>query len=189
MAGIGAMMRNRASPSCRSSARSARFVATRRNARDANDAGTPACSSRTAGVIPAAAVASSWSGSDSAAITASGSASTCLTAIVSASSCAAGLEALAPSARARSRQAAADVRVERSRLRSALMESQCVRQVLRSEANFLLVRFHDAQLAWERLIDAGIVVRDMRADPRLQDALRITVGSPEQNARLLEALR
>jgi histidinol-phosphate aminotransferase len=60
--------------------------------------------------------------------------------------------------------------------------------VLRSEANFLLVRFHDAQLAWERLIDAGIVVRDMRADPRLQDALRITVGSPEQNARLLEAL-
>jgi histidinol-phosphate aminotransferase len=107
---------------------------------------------------------------------------------ISASSCAAALDALAPSARARSRQAAADVRVERNRLRSALTPLQCVRQVLRSDANFLLVRFHDAPLAWERLIDAGIVVRDMRADPRLQDALRITVGSPEQNARLLEAL-
>ena len=35
---------------------------------------------------------------------------------------------------------------------------------------------------------AGVVVRDQRAAPQLGDALRITVGSPEQNDRVLSAL-
>ena len=38
------------------------------------------------------------------------------------------------------------------------------------------------------LIAAGVVVRDMRATPRLGDALRISIGSPEENAVLLSAL-
>ena len=57
-----------------------------------------------------------------------------------------------------------------------------------SHANFLLVRFDDAQSAFDRLLDAGVVVRDMRGYARLGDALRNSLGTPEQNDRVLAAL-
>jgi histidinol-phosphate aminotransferase len=57
-----------------------------------------------------------------------------------------------------------------------------------SQGNFLLVRFEDAQAAFDALLDAGIVVRDQRAAPALGDALRITIGTPEQNDRVLAVL-
>ena len=40
----------------------------------------------------------------------------------------------------------------------------------------------------DAVLAAGVVVRDQRAAPQLGDALRITVGSPEQNDRVLSAL-
>lgn len=78
---------------------------------------------------------------------------------------------------------------ERQILRKSLATVAGVRRVYASEGNFLLVRFDDAQLAYERLLGAGVVVRDMRAMPRLRDALRITVGNAEDNRALLTALR
>ena len=63
-----------------------------------------------------------------------------------------------------------------------------VRRVYPSQANFLLVRFDDADQAFARLLAAGIVVRDMRALPQLADALRISVGTPTQNQRVLAVL-
>lgn len=77
---------------------------------------------------------------------------------------------------------------ERERVRSALEATSGVRRVYRSDANFLLVRFDDAQDAFERLLAAGVVVRDMRAAAGLADALRITVGRPQENDRVLGAL-
>ncbi|HOF19571.1 MAG TPA: aminotransferase class I/II-fold pyridoxal phosphate-dependent enzyme, partial [Phycisphaerae bacterium] len=58
-----------------------------------------------------------------------------------------------------------------------------------SEANFLLARppAGDAKRLYEALKDRGILVRYFQ-QPRLDDKLRITVGSDEQNAALLAAL-
>jgi histidinol-phosphate aminotransferase len=39
------------------------------------------------------------------------------------------------------------------------------------------------------LRDAGVIVRDVRRYPMLGDALRITLGSPDQNDRVLAVLR
>lgn len=64
-----------------------------------------------------------------------------------------------------------------------------VRAVYESEGNFLLVRFEDAQEAFERLLAAGVVVRDVRSMPQLQDALRISIGTPAENAQVLAALK
>lgn len=58
-----------------------------------------------------------------------------------------------------------------------------------SQGNFLLVRFADADAALARLLAAGVVVRDMRAMPQLGDALRISVGAPEENQAMIDALR
>ncbi|TZF90058.1 histidinol-phosphate transaminase [Cognatilysobacter lacus] len=78
---------------------------------------------------------------------------------------------------------------ERARLAAALSNLACVRSVYRSDANFILVRFTDADAAFASLLAAGVVVRDVRAQRGLGDSLRITVGTPAQNDRVLAALR
>lgn len=77
---------------------------------------------------------------------------------------------------------------ERERLFAALQALPGVLQVYPSQANFLLARFDDAQAAFDGLLDAGVVVRDMRAAPQLGNALRISLGTPEQNAAVIEVL-
>jgi histidinol-phosphate aminotransferase len=67
-----------------------------------------------------------------------------------------------------------------------------VARVWPSAANFLLVEFIDtanAAEALKRTCAAGLLIRDMRRQPGLDRALRISIGSSEQNDRLLEALQ
>jgi histidinol-phosphate aminotransferase len=78
---------------------------------------------------------------------------------------------------------------ERQQLLASLKNIAGVRRVYASEGNFLLIRFDNAQQMFERLLAAGVVVRDMRAIPRLQDALRISIGTAEENRLLLAALQ
>ncbi len=82
----------------------------------------------------------------------------------------------------------ATARGERDRLYRQLRALPGVRRVYPSQANFLLVRFDDPQGAFDRLLGAGVVVRDMRAAPGLHDALRISLGTPEQNAVVVDVL-
>ncbi|MDI9239498.1 histidinol-phosphate transaminase [Lysobacter sp. LF1] len=96
--------------------------------------------------------------------------------------------ALAADAVATTRARVATVRDERESLWRALGGLPGVRRAYPSTANFVLVRFEDAQDAFERLLAAGVVVRDMRAARGLGDALRISIGTPEQNTAVLSAL-
>ena len=57
-----------------------------------------------------------------------------------------------------------------------------------SSANFILVRVGDGARCFERLQRLGIVVRPLQVY-KLPEWVRITVGTPAQNDRLLEALR
>ncbi len=78
---------------------------------------------------------------------------------------------------------------ERDALAQALAGLPVVARVYPSQGNFLLVRFHDADAAFAALLAAGIVVRDQRAAPQLGDALRISLGTPAQNAAVVTALQ
>jgi histidinol-phosphate aminotransferase len=78
---------------------------------------------------------------------------------------------------------------QRTVMRAALAQVAGVRDVLPSQANFLAVRFDDAGAVYQRLLAAGIVVRDVRRYPNLADALRITIGTPAENARVLAILQ
>jgi histidinol-phosphate aminotransferase len=82
----------------------------------------------------------------------------------------------------------AALRRERERVATWLAGLSCVLDVLPSDANFLAVRFRDAGHVLERLARAGIAIRDLRGHPRLDDALRITIGRAEQNDFLLAML-
>lgn len=98
------------------------------------------------------------------------------------------LAALAPQALAATRARVAETVAARAPMRDALAALPGVRRVYASGGNFLLVRFDDADAALLALQSAGIVVRDQRAAPGLEDALRITIGTPAENARVLTAL-
>jgi histidinol-phosphate aminotransferase len=76
---------------------------------------------------------------------------------------------------------------ERSRLQRALVALPGITRVWPSDANFLLVEFADPQRALDRAAAAGLLVRDARGYPGLGRALRISVGTPEHNSRLLQA--
>lgn len=99
------------------------------------------------------------------------------------------LAGLSSGALAETERRVALVRTERKRLYAALSATPGVRRVYPSQGNYLLVRFFDAEAAFRTLLVAGVVVRDQRAAPQLGDALRITVGSPEQNDRVISALQ
>ena len=106
-----------------------------------------------------------------------------------ASCVAAAVAALSAEALERTRQGVRTVIGERDALFAALVAMPCVRRAYRSDANFVLARFDDAQAVFDALLGSGIVVRDMRAAPGLGDALRISIGTPEQNAVVMATLR
>jgi histidinol-phosphate/aromatic aminotransferase/cobyric acid decarboxylase-like protein len=64
----------------------------------------------------------------------------------------------------------------------------CVARVHPSDANFLLVEFRDAGRALEAGRSEGLLVRDFSRAPGLANCLRISIGTPAQNERLLAAL-
>jgi histidinol-phosphate aminotransferase len=102
---------------------------------------------------------------------------------------AAALSALSAPGQESAREHLAIVREQRALMQHALVRLPGVRDVLPSHANFLAVRFDDAGAIYQRLLAAGIVVRDVRRYPNLDDALRITIGTPAENVRVLAVLQ
>ncbi|MFO7940688.1 MAG: histidinol-phosphate transaminase [Bacteroidales bacterium] len=78
---------------------------------------------------------------------------------------------------------------ERDVLATALEELSVVEQVFPSEANFLLVRFADAQDVYQFLLNNRIVVRDRSNEPNCEGCLRISIGKPQENHQLVAALK
>ncbi|MBS0516463.1 MAG: histidinol-phosphate transaminase [Proteobacteria bacterium] len=100
----------------------------------------------------------------------------------------AALAALSAQGVARARERIATLLGERERLARALPSAAGVLAVYPSSANFLCVRFADAPKAYRTLLALGIIVRDVSRYPGLADCLRITIGTPQENASLLGAL-
>jgi histidinol-phosphate aminotransferase len=96
------------------------------------------------------------------------------------------LATLNPAQIAIQRERIAQVLTERRRLADALTRSSRVLKVWPSEANFLLVDFADAPAALAAARDEKLLIRDMRnVSPQ---SLRISVGTPAQNDRLIRSL-
>lgn len=73
------------------------------------------------------------------------------------------------------------IRRERERIRHTLLGLQGVQEVFPSDANFLLFRCLAASEICRRLLQKGIVVRDRSRLPGLQDCIRLSIGTPEEN--------
>lgn len=84
---------------------------------------------------------------------------------------------------------AATIRAQRQRLAAALHELPGV-QPFPSEANMILARFPDAAASFERLKQRRILVKNVSSlHPLLANCLRLTVGTPEENTLMIDALK
>lgn len=77
---------------------------------------------------------------------------------------------------------------ERERVAARLTEMDCVKHVYPSDANFILVRVTDAKSIYEVLIGQQIIVRDRSRVKGCENCLRITIGTPAENNKLLNIL-
>lgn len=74
-------------------------------------------------------------------------------------------------------------------LAAELLKLSITQTVYPSDANFILVRLTGAKKIYEYLSAKGIIVRDRSKVILCDDCLRITIGTPEENKQLIEALK
>lgn len=74
-------------------------------------------------------------------------------------------------------------------LAAELLKLPITQTVYPSDANFILVRLTGAKKIYEYLSAKGIIVRDRSKVILCDDCLRITIGTPEENKQLIEALK
>ena len=82
------------------------------------------------------------------------------------------------------------IRAERQPLIDALTGLDGVEKVWPSEANMVLLRVRDAGAAQAAMKQRGVLVKNVSAmHPLLANCLRLTVGTREENAQMLAALK
>lgn len=78
---------------------------------------------------------------------------------------------------------------QRRQLAQELETLPHVHAVHHSDANFLLVKFDEPDAIYDYLIENGVIVRNRSRLPACDGCLRITVGTPEENNRVITLLR
>jgi histidinol-phosphate aminotransferase len=78
---------------------------------------------------------------------------------------------------------------EREELVKELSALSLVQKIFPSDANFILVKMEEATAIYNYLKEQGIIVRNRSNVLLCEDSLRITVGTPGQNAQLITALK
>jgi len=77
---------------------------------------------------------------------------------------------------------------QRARLEKDLQDNKLVKSITASDANFLLVKFDKAEEIFKFLTERGVIVRNRTKEKHCAGCLRITVGTKEENDRLLGLL-
>lgn len=85
-------------------------------------------------------------------------------------------------------KAVAEIVGQRFRLEKELAKCPEVKGIYSSDANFLLVRFENPDEVYDRLLAGGVIVRNRSKVSGCEGCLRITVGTPVENDRLLRLL-
>ena len=78
---------------------------------------------------------------------------------------------------------------ERYRMMEAFAVLPICEKIYHSDANFFLAKMTDAQRIYDYLVDCGVIVRNRTKVQLCHNCLRITVGTKNENAELIAALR
>ena len=78
---------------------------------------------------------------------------------------------------------------ERENVVNVLKSITFIKQIFPSDANFILIKVDDANLRYNQLIQAGIVIRNRSNQPLCENCLRITIGTKEENNQLITTFK
>jgi histidinol-phosphate aminotransferase len=78
---------------------------------------------------------------------------------------------------------------QRELLLKVLREVNFVSKIYPTEANFILIKVDNANQRYDELIAKGIVIRNRTTQPLCENTLRLTIGTEEENKKLIEALQ
>ena len=76
---------------------------------------------------------------------------------------------------------------EKKKLTKSLEKMRAIKKIFPSDANFVLVEVEQADVIYQKLVDQKVIIRNRNSV--INNCLRITVGSPEENKKLIEALQ
>lgn len=77
---------------------------------------------------------------------------------------------------------------QREELLQVLVDVKFVDKIYPTEANFILIKVDDANKRYDELIAKGIVIRNRTTQPLCDNCLRLTIGTEQENKKLMEAL-
>ena len=78
---------------------------------------------------------------------------------------------------------------EREKLAAALSQIEQVHHITPSDANFILAKLEEPRELYNFLVNQGIIVRDRSKVELCEGCLRVTVGTAEENIKLVEAIK
>lgn len=78
---------------------------------------------------------------------------------------------------------------QREILLKVLIDIKFVEKIYPTEANFILIKVDDANKRYNELIAKGIVIRNRTTQALCENTLRLTIGTKEENAILIKALK
>lgn len=81
------------------------------------------------------------------------------------------------------------IKSEKEKLIKDLKAFDFIKNIYPSDTNFLLIKVNDAARLYKYLLTKNIVVRNRSNQPLCDNSLRITIGTPEENVSLLQALK
>lgn len=81
------------------------------------------------------------------------------------------------------------IKDQKALLEKELKQVYFIKEVYPSDANFLLIRVDDATKRYQQLIKKGIVVRNRTSQPLCENCLRISVGTVDENSKLINVLK
>lgn len=76
---------------------------------------------------------------------------------------------------------------EKKRVERLLMDMTTVKKVYPSHANFILIEVDDANRLYNKLVAKNIIIRNR--DKEVKNCLRISIGTPQENNELINALK
>lgn len=83
----------------------------------------------------------------------------------------------------------ATIKAERSRVLNSIIKLPVVKHIYPTDANFFLAKVTDAVGIYRYLVSKGIIVRNRHTVSLCDNCLRITVGTPQENDKLIQALK
>lgn len=78
---------------------------------------------------------------------------------------------------------------ERELLVRSLEQVAFIKKIYPSNTNFVMIKVDDASKRYQQLIENGIVIRNRTTQPLCENCLRLTIGTTEENMKLIETLK